>query len=68
MTTGEGGAVYTSDPLLAKIALSMRDWGRDCSCGSGEDNRCGQPGSRAGSARFRPDTITNTFTATSATI
>ena len=41
MTTGEGGAVYTSDPLLAKIALSMRDWGRDCSCGSGEDNRCG---------------------------
>ena len=19
----------------------MRDWGRDCSCGSGEDNRCG---------------------------
>lgn len=41
MTTGEGGAVYTGDPQLAKIALSMRDWGRDCSCGSGEDNRCG---------------------------
>jgi len=41
MTTGEGGAVYTDDPLLAKIALSMRDWGRDCSCAPGEDGRCG---------------------------
>ncbi len=41
MTTGEGGAVYTDDPLLAKIALSMRDWGRDCSCAPGEDDRCG---------------------------
>ena len=41
MTTGEGGAIYTDDPLLAKIALSLRDWGRDCSCASGEDNRCG---------------------------
>ncbi|MDR0932605.1 MAG: lipopolysaccharide biosynthesis protein RfbH [Victivallales bacterium] len=41
ITTGEGGAVYTSNALLAKIALSMRDWGRDCSCRSGEDNRCG---------------------------
>ena len=42
MTTGEGGAVYTDDPLLAKIALSLRDWGRDCCCASGEDNRCGR--------------------------
>lgn len=42
MTMGEGGAVYTDDPLLAKILLSMRDWGRDCSCASGEDNRCGR--------------------------
>jgi len=41
MTTGEGGAVYTSDPLLYKIALSMRDWGRDCVCPSGHDNFCG---------------------------
>jgi len=40
MTTGEGGAVYTDNPLLAKIALSMRDWGRDCSCAPGEDGRC----------------------------
>lgn len=41
MTMGEGGAVYTSDPLLYKIALSMRDWGRDCVCPSGHDNYCG---------------------------
>ncbi len=41
LTMGEGGAVYTSDPLLAKIALSFRDWGRDCWCQSGCDNTCG---------------------------
>jgi CDP-6-deoxy-D-xylo-4-hexulose-3-dehydrase len=42
MTMGEGGAVCTSDETLAKIALSMRDWGRDCWCPSGRDNSCGQ--------------------------
>lgn len=41
MTMGEGGAVYTSDPLLNKIIRSMRDWGRDCVCPSGRDNLCG---------------------------
>ena len=41
ITTGEGGAVYTSDPLLKKILLSMRDWGRECFCESGVDNTCG---------------------------
>ena len=41
LTMGEGGAVYTSDPLLKKILLSMRDWGRDCWCESGVDNTCG---------------------------
>ena len=40
MTMGEGGAVYTSNPLLAKIIKSMRDWGRDCVCPSGCDNVC----------------------------
>ena len=40
MTMGEGGAVYTNDPLLAKIVRSMRDWGRDCVCPSGVDNFC----------------------------
>jgi CDP-6-deoxy-D-xylo-4-hexulose-3-dehydrase len=42
MTMGEGGAVYTSDETLAKILLSMRDWGRDCWCPSGRDNTCGK--------------------------
>lgn len=41
MTMGEGGAVYTNDPLLNKIIRSMRDWGRDCVCASGQDNLCG---------------------------
>ncbi len=41
MTMGEGGAVYTDNPLLNKIIRSMRDWGRDCVCPSGRDNLCG---------------------------
>lgn len=41
MTMGEGGAVYTRNPLLHKIIRSMRDWGRDCICPSGKDNLCG---------------------------
>lgn len=41
MTMGEGGAVYTSNPLLHKIMRSLRDWGRDCACPSGRDNLCG---------------------------
>ncbi len=41
MTMGEGGAVYTNDPLLNRIARSMRDWGRDCICPPGRDNLCG---------------------------
>lgn len=41
MTMGEGGAVYTADPLLHKILRSMRDWGRECSCTGGQDNLCG---------------------------
>ena len=41
MTMGEGGAVYTNDPVLNRIARSFRDWGRDCVCPSGHDNMCG---------------------------
>jgi len=40
MTMGEGGAVYTNDPELSRIILSLRDWGRDCYCPSGKDNTC----------------------------
>jgi CDP-6-deoxy-D-xylo-4-hexulose-3-dehydrase len=41
ITMGEGGAVVTSDPDLARIARSIRDWGRDCYCAGGENNTCG---------------------------
>lgn len=41
MTMGEGGAVYTNNPLLHKCVRSFRDWGRDCVCVSGQDNVCG---------------------------
>ena len=41
MTMGEGGCVYTNNPLLNRLILSFRDWGRDCICPSGQDNFCG---------------------------
>lgn len=41
MTMGEGGCVYTNNPLLHRMILSYRDWGRDCICPSGRDNFCG---------------------------
>ena len=40
LTMGEGGALYTKNAQLAKIAESFRDWGRDCYCPSGKDNTC----------------------------
>ncbi len=40
ITMGEGGAVLMNNPLLAKIAESFRDWGRDCYCKPGCDNTC----------------------------
>ncbi len=42
ITMGEGGAVYTSDIDLYRIAKSFRDWGRDCWCEPGCDNTCGK--------------------------
>ena len=41
MTMGEGGCVYTNNPVLNRLLLSFRDWGRDCVCPSGHDNFCG---------------------------
>lgn len=41
ITLGEGGCVYTDNPLLFKLVKSFRDWGRECSCASGQDNLCG---------------------------
>lgn len=42
ITTGEGGAVLTNDPEIFRAARSFRDWGRDCFCRPGQDNRCGR--------------------------
>lgn len=42
ITMGEGGAVFTNNPELIRIAESFRDWGRDCFCPPGRDNTCGQ--------------------------
>lgn len=41
ITMGEGGCVYTDNPLLNRLIKSFRDWGRDCVCQSGHDNICG---------------------------
>ena len=41
LTMGEGGAVYTSNPILHKAIRSLRDWGRECVCAGGQDNLCG---------------------------
>jgi CDP-4-dehydro-6-deoxyglucose reductase, E1 len=42
ITMGEGGCVVTGDDLLAQIARSFRDWGRDCWCAGGKSNTCGK--------------------------
>lgn len=41
ITTGEGGAVLTDNPIYRDIMQSLRDWGRDCKCNTGQDNKCG---------------------------
>lgn len=46
ITLGEGGAVATSDKTLFRIVRSLKDWGRDCYCGPGENNTCGKRFSR----------------------
>ena len=40
ITMGEGGAVFTNNKKLERIAVSFRDWGRDCYCEPGKDNTC----------------------------
>jgi CDP-6-deoxy-D-xylo-4-hexulose-3-dehydrase len=42
ITMGEGGAVFTNDDDLKRIAESFRDWGRDCYCAPGKENTCGK--------------------------
>jgi len=40
ITMGEGGAVFTSNPMLRRAMEAFRDWGRDCYCEPGKDNTC----------------------------
>ncbi len=42
ITMGEGGAVFTNNDELRRIAESFRDWGRDCYCPTGKENTCGK--------------------------
>lgn len=42
ITMGEGGAVFTNNGDLRRIAESLRDWGRDCYCPPGKENTCGK--------------------------
>jgi CDP-4-dehydro-6-deoxyglucose reductase, E1 len=42
ITMGEGGAVLINNRKLQMLALSFRDWGRDCYCETGCDNTCGK--------------------------
>lgn len=42
ITAGEGGVVFTDNPLLHKIIESFRSWGKECWCPPGKDNTCGK--------------------------
>lgn len=46
ITMGEGGAILTNNPNLARQAQSIRDWGRACWCKTGEENPNGACGHR----------------------
>jgi CDP-4-dehydro-6-deoxyglucose reductase, E1 len=42
ITCGQGGAVLTNSKELYRVINSMNTWGRDCTCNSGQDNKCGK--------------------------
>ncbi len=42
ITMGEGGAIITNNSLIHRSIRQFRDWGRDCWCGTGQDNTCGK--------------------------
>jgi CDP-4-dehydro-6-deoxyglucose reductase, E1 len=42
ITMGEGGCVIPRNAGFRRIALNLRDWGRDCWCDPGKDNTCGK--------------------------
>ena len=40
ITMGEGGAIFTNNLKIKRVAESFRDWGRDCYCEPGKENTC----------------------------
>lgn len=42
ISVGEGGVVFTNNPMINKVIRSFRDWGRDCWCIPSKDNTCGK--------------------------
>lgn len=48
MTMGEGGGIAINNPKIARAIISLRDWGRDCFCATGEKNPLGACGNRFG--------------------
>lgn len=44
ITTGEGGVVFSNSHRLARLARTIRDWGRDCFCGyeNPPNGKCGR--------------------------
>jgi len=39
---GEGGAIASNNFEIHKLMRSFRDWGKDCFCNAGQDNKCGK--------------------------
>ena len=48
ITMGEGGALATNNPRIDRAVRSIRDWGRDCYCDTGEKNPNGACNNRFG--------------------
>jgi len=46
MTMGEGGGIATNNLKIARAIVSLRDWGRDCFCETGEKKPLGACGRR----------------------
>ncbi len=46
ITMGEGGGVVADNLKIARAIISLRDWGRECFCETGEKNPLGACGKR----------------------
>jgi CDP-6-deoxy-D-xylo-4-hexulose-3-dehydrase len=57
ITTGEGGAIVTSDEKLSKIALSLRDWGRACNMSVCNPLHCPEKGCSKSSHHLKTSSL-----------